>query len=310
MAQSKKFFFALLLALFLHLAILQVRFGAGTSELSPYNTTEIGLVQISVPQKTVSTVSAESTLQISHDSHGVPSSSVQHVVETENLKPPFQTSDFVPRSSVAIAEIGALSPERAGENPVSRAMHGQKLRSAEKLDKIASVPDAEKIVAAEQIADVAADRTDTVGEKIDSELTNIEKTVHTPTGKMSVVQPTANSETERLTAISGVTAESVSPSGRNDTIAMQKAIPRYETNPRPVYPDIALRKGWEGLVLLRVDVKKNGRVERVGIEKSSGFTALDRAALKAVRRWQFTPATSVGLPVAGGAMVPINFELP
>lgn len=91
---------------------------------------------------------------------------------------------------------------------------------------------------------------------------------------------------------------------------VKSAIPRYDINPRPIYPDIALRKGWEGEVLLQVEVKKSGLVEKVFIKESSGFKALDRSAMKAVRRWQFVPAVSAGFPVSGVVVVPINYVLP
>ncbi|MDT8420274.1 MAG: TonB family protein [Desulfuromonadales bacterium] len=87
-------------------------------------------------------------------------------------------------------------------------------------------------------------------------------------------------------------------------------IPRYADNPAPHYPDVALRKGWEGLVLLRVDVQKNGLVRDVAVASSSGFALLDQAAVSAVSRWEFLPAMRSGLPVDGRAVIPISFVLP
>lgn len=49
-----------------------------------------------------------------------------------------------------------------------------------------------------------------------------------------------------------------------------------------LYPPIARRMGWEGEVLVRVVVRE-GRVEEVKVERSSGHTLLDRSALRAVR---------------------------
>ncbi len=49
-----------------------------------------------------------------------------------------------------------------------------------------------------------------------------------------------------------------------------------------LYPPIARRMGWEGEVLVKVVVRE-GRVEEVKVERSSGHTLLDRSALRAVR---------------------------
>jgi protein TonB len=83
----------------------------------------------------------------------------------------------------------------------------------------------------------------------------------------------------------------------------------YGTNPPPPYPATARRRGWEGKVLLRVEVSASGNVLNVEIEKSSGYAILDEAAQQAVYRWQFKPALQNGRPVAGQVKVPIHFNL-
>ncbi len=80
-------------------------------------------------------------------------------------------------------------------------------------------------------------------------------------------------------------------------------------NPRPRYPFAARRKGIEGRVVLRVTVLASGRVEDLAVERTSGSRLLDRAALEAVRRWRFAPATRLGRPVAATVRVPIAFRL-
>jgi len=83
----------------------------------------------------------------------------------------------------------------------------------------------------------------------------------------------------------------------------------YLHNPRPDYPVQAKRMGWEGRVLLRVEVLANGNVGEVSIAKSSGHDLLDEAALDAVRRWKFVPAKKDGTAVHSSVNVPINFNL-
>jgi protein TonB len=83
----------------------------------------------------------------------------------------------------------------------------------------------------------------------------------------------------------------------------------YLKNPRPGYPRIAQREGWEGNVMLRVHVLPNGKAAGIVLVKSSGHKALDDAAVEAVNGWTFNPATQGGSPIEGSVMVPIEFHL-
>jgi protein TonB len=82
-----------------------------------------------------------------------------------------------------------------------------------------------------------------------------------------------------------------------------------ETNRAPAYPEIALRRGEAGRVMLRVSVSAHGRPLEVAVAQSSGYPMLDSAALAAVREWQFIPATQAGIPVAAIADVPVRFRI-
>ncbi|MFN7982405.1 MAG: TonB family protein [Vicinamibacterales bacterium] len=84
----------------------------------------------------------------------------------------------------------------------------------------------------------------------------------------------------------------------------------YLNNPRPVYPEVAARRGVTGVVLLRVLVSVDGRADKVEVERSSGSRLLDESAIATVQSsWRFTPARRGGLAVAAPVIVPIRFEL-
>ncbi len=85
-------------------------------------------------------------------------------------------------------------------------------------------------------------------------------------------------------------------------------LPSY-SNPKPVYPELARKRGQEGRVLLSADIDEKGELTELRVDKSSGFSLLDEAALKAVRRWRFKPALRAGMPVKGTALIPIEFLL-
>jgi periplasmic protein TonB len=80
-------------------------------------------------------------------------------------------------------------------------------------------------------------------------------------------------------------------------------------NPRPPYPQIAVRQGAEGRVLLLAEVLPDGRAGSVRVEQSSGHAVLDAAAMNTVRLWRFTPARKNGVFSTQTVRIPIDFNL-
>ncbi len=81
------------------------------------------------------------------------------------------------------------------------------------------------------------------------------------------------------------------------------------SNPNPMYPPDAVQQGLEGRVVLSVTIAVSGSVTKVIVAESCGHQSLDQAALDAVRRWRFSPATRDGKPVEWTARLPIRFRL-
>lgn len=79
--------------------------------------------------------------------------------------------------------------------------------------------------------------------------------------------------------------------------------------PPPDYPGVARRRGQEGVVELRVELSATGAVSAVTVARASGSSALDRAALTAVRGWSCAPARVGGVAVASTARQRIRFSL-
>lgn len=77
----------------------------------------------------------------------------------------------------------------------------------------------------------------------------------------------------------------------------------------PRYPLESRRRREEGTVVLSVTLGLDGRVERVVVARSSGFSRLDDAALRAVRDWRWKPMTDGGEPVRVQGVVEIPFKL-
>jgi protein TonB len=83
----------------------------------------------------------------------------------------------------------------------------------------------------------------------------------------------------------------------------------YLNNPPPAYPRSARRNGEQGTVTLRVHVGADGVPAAVELERSSGSSALDAAALESVKSWRFVPARRGTDAVAAWVIVPVVFRL-
>ncbi len=68
----------------------------------------------------------------------------------------------------------------------------------------------------------------------------------------------------------------------------------YRNNP-PEYPAIARAMGYQGRVTLLLEVMPDGSCGSVDVTKSSGYSVLDLAALKAARGWIFFTDNSISL---------------
>jgi TonB family protein len=76
------------------------------------------------------------------------------------------------------------------------------------------------------------------------------------------------------------------------------------------YPQPLLLQGIEGRVLLRLYVDSAGRVvpDSTRVAESSGYPALDSAALAGSPELRFSPALHQGLPIAAAFLQPVQFR--
>jgi TonB family protein len=95
--------------------------------------------------------------------------------------------------------------------------------------------------------------------------------------------------------------------GSLEPAAVSHVHPAYTV--KPEYPDQARREGSEGTVLLRVLVNRRGHPQKIEINRSSGFEALDQAAQRAVEKWRFHPASAGDTNLESWVRIPIVFRL-
>lgn len=84
--------------------------------------------------------------------------------------------------------------------------------------------------------------------------------------------------------------------------------PALLTRVEPVYPEAARRAGLQGVVLLEAIIAASGDIEEVAVVRSGG-PLFDSAAVAAVRRWKYRPATLNGRAVRVLLNVTVSFRL-
>jgi protein TonB len=78
---------------------------------------------------------------------------------------------------------------------------------------------------------------------------------------------------------------------------------RHRIDAHKVYPQIAVRNGWEGRVLVEMRLEGDGSLTAVRLLEGSGYAVLDDATIVAVRRASPFP------PVARVLTVPVEYRL-
>jgi protein TonB len=77
----------------------------------------------------------------------------------------------------------------------------------------------------------------------------------------------------------------------------------------PKYPMIARRKKQQGTVWLDISLDQQGQQKSLYIHKSSGIPVLDKAAIKAVKQWQFAQLKQSYHAQQVKIRIPIEFSL-
>ena len=75
------------------------------------------------------------------------------------------------------------------------------------------------------------------------------------------------------------------------------------------YPPSAMRAQQEGWVIVSFMIDPDGRTSHIDVVSSEPRRVFDRAAIEAVARYEFTPATRGGVPTASKQQQRIEFKL-
>lgn len=86
------------------------------------------------------------------------------------------------------------------------------------------------------------------------------------------------------------------------------APPKKLFSPQPQYTEIARKARITGVVIVEAIIDKSGSVTNVKVLKGLPM-GLDQAAVDAIKKWKFEPATLNGKPVAVIYNLTVNFQL-
>jgi len=231
----------------------------------------------------------------------------ERIEPTLNQKP---SKNPVGKTTAALAEDTTQRqqplPAMPPKNSVKKARHKkslkartrkkQAIKSSEVIQSAASV---QRHVSPESHAKIfspASSGNKPVRQALPADMIFIKKTHQVPEGSL---EPTTTAAVQPATQIDDTLPAAV----------LKIARPLYKQNTSPPYPQKARRLGYEGIVMLKVLINQNGRVDNVAVLKSSGYVILDRAALSAVKKWLFEPGTEGGIKKKMWVKIPIRFYL-
>ncbi len=75
------------------------------------------------------------------------------------------------------------------------------------------------------------------------------------------------------------------------------------------YPRKAVRKGWEGQVVVAAEILPDGSVGQTELAKTSGHEVLDRAAVDAIKTWKFSEASREEDAIPQYVDIPVMFKI-
>jgi protein TonB len=150
---------------------------------------------------------------------------------------------------------------------------------------------------AEEPDDVDLEETE---EEPDSEIQPSE--VPPPPAAPAQATPPPPAPVDSTTRPSSLSAEGASSQGVTDAARLQSYI-------RPIYPPGARARGEEGSVTVRAVVTSAGKAQTAEVVRSSGYPALDQAAMNAVRRARFIPARKGRMPIESETSLMFRFNL-
>jgi TonB family protein len=142
---------------------------------------------------------------------------------------------------------------------------------------------------------------------------SVRDSLNLPTDMISSVSAVPNTGMvppfNRPVPITGAEPRAVFRDASAERVEAARLKARPGQNLRPEYPRTAREAGWEGTVMLQVEILPDGKAGVVSVHRTSGHAILDDAALTAVQRWRFSPAMDGNFPIKTVVHLPVKFDL-
>lgn len=241
------------------------------------------------------------------------------------VKLPVPDIDLPKVDKIRIAIMSLAAPKATPVSP-KQVVHKQAREVIDKTEKIALVqkplPTATIPVKTAKVADKKIARQShpvpkkavarfnvptprlSVKKPIPQKVEKLERKVSPPTEPIKVVHP------QKSTPVKDVKKAHISVAinkGSQNSTVIHKA--NYRRRTPPSYPRRAYELGQQGLVLLHALVAVDGLAKQLKLKTSSGHRILDRAALAAVRKWEFEPPVQNGQKIQSWISVPVRFVI-
>jgi periplasmic protein TonB len=208
--------------------------------------------------------------------------------------------------SAAFLDSAAASPDEATEAAPAVVMQslpvntdgGSELAPREvDVSPRASLPAPQDAVAdAESLKEAAAQ-----SRTVPSDAVRREASEHQPPvadSSMDLPREFASQPSQASAAVSSPAA-----SGAPDVL------PSEIHNPFPAYPPELLARRIQATVVLTLKIASDGSVAEAAVHRTSGYEAMDQAALAVVKAWKFKPAMRNGQRVETVVRKPFSFEI-
>ena len=244
---------------------------------------------------------------------GVPHGDIYKPVSLSIIRPKPLVSESSPEK--AVPAPSSKPPLATQPKVVPQQPHVPKKKEAHKKPVPIKPPVKEREVRVQSIEDVTKAtavppkaETPLAGNKVESPGTDtVDERTGTSHGEFGADASVETASIDKVDSHDALQKQGMAPGKGAAESIITYAISKE--NPDPIYPRVARRRGYEGKVVLDVEVLVNGKVGRIKIAKSSGYEVLDRAAVKSVKTWTFTPGTKNGERIPQLVTVPIIFDL-
>ena len=222
--------------------------------------------------------------------------------------------DRIPPLNIEVSLVSVVAQEKSISAPVPATQVKAQTKKEDKKP-LSPLPTQEemKVIPVDDspIEDVKSELSNKVEEKLEKELVLQAKNISLGPETIVTFHGDKGSESEgpALPALSSLEKSEAA----KDPSLLERGIafvqPKYAENPKPTYPQEARKKGYQGEVILKVEVLSNGRVGQLEVKRSSGYEILDRSAFAAVKEWRFVPAKKGESPIPFWVNIPIKFQL-